>query len=732
MEHAPLHTRPAPAAPPLALPSLIGRSDIATVPWLTTALFCVGVIITTLLQPEQRQVPSAIVIGAAGVYALTSAAILALQHTRFVQWCATRVEVYVLGGAFFIGVMSLWAALGHGVVSPFFSWPTALVGMYLGLVLPTRWALQIAAAQAAGAVAVQLAQPAAHPMDAMPVVILLGAGWGGGLVCRAAHARTARSALLLSRTDLLTHTLNRRGFLEELDELTGRAARTRQPLALLMLDLHDLARVNESSGSAAGDDLLRWVGEQLAALTPREASVGRLSGDDFGICLPATREEAQTLAARLVEAIGERIDVRVGLAVASDGATSSDALLHTADLALQTAQTTTPGGRLVSQEVEAATPSSDDARRASVALPYARLRALPRIATAQVSEMDLRAPIRAALLLMSAGTVLMVAGLLAEPRAGIPPVAALGVGGTWALLLAAAAVALRHPAMRTSGAQQRAYAGLSVPFGIGTVAIAAISGGIGTPIGAIFALKLLADAVVLPAPLARRNGLLVAPWLAAAVAMSPTAALATLPLLATVMTAAWLYGRVGRAALHDSTSATICATRTDPLTGLLNRQGFEYCAAEALESAKRTDQPFGLLAFDLEGLKAVNRAWGHAAGDDLLRRIAEITRLTLPEALHLARRDGDEFMVALPLESADDAMHAAEHLEDALQLEAFAFVGWSLLFDDGFTLESLTDAARRRAERARLQRPRLARAASAAIAGASQASSSAAQHHRAA
>ncbi len=242
MEHAPLPTRPTPAAPPLALPSLIGRSDVATVPWLTTALFCVGVIITTLLQPGQGGVPDWVVIAAAGAYALTSVAILNLQHTRFVRWCATRVEVYVLGGAFFIGVMSLWGALAHGVVSPFFSWPTALVGMYLGLVLPTRWALLIAAAQAVGAVAVQLAQPAAHPMDAVPVVILLGAGWGAGLVCRAAHARTARSALLLSRTDLLTHTLNRRGFLEELSEMTVRAGRTQQPVALLMVDLHDLAR----------------------------------------------------------------------------------------------------------------------------------------------------------------------------------------------------------------------------------------------------------------------------------------------------------------------------------------------------------------------------------------------------------------------------------------------------------------------------------------------------------
>ncbi len=332
---------------------------------------------------------------------------------------------------------------------------------------------------------------------------------------------------------------------------------------------------------------------------------------------------------------------------------------------------------------------------------------------------------------MSAGTVLMVAGLVAEPRAGIPAALALGVGGAWALLLAASALAVRHAAMGQPEAQQRAYAALSLPFGIGTVAIAAISGGIGTPIGAIFALKLLADAVVLPAPLARRNGLLVAPWLAATVAVSPAADLATLPLLATVMIAAWLYGRVGRAALNDSTSATICATRTDPLTGLLNRQGFEYCAAEALDAAKRTDRPFGLLAFDLEGLKAVNRAWGHAAGDDLLRRVAEITRLTLPDALHLARRDGDEFMVALPLESAEDAMHAAEHLEDALQLEAFAFVGWSLLFDDGFTLESLTDAARRRAERARLQRPRLARAAGAALASAATPAGTARQHRAA-
>ncbi len=168
---------------------------------------------------------------------------------------------------------------------------------------------------------------------------------------------------------------------------------------------------------------------------------------------------------------------------------------------------------------------------------------------------------------------------------------------------------------------------------------------------------------------------------------------------------AWM-GRVGRAAFTDATRARLRIAHTDPLTGLRNRPGFLQGAQRALVTAKAEDRPYGLLAFDLDGFKRLNDEQGHAAGDDLLCQVADLTRALFPGAHSIARLGGDEFILALPLESPEHATEVAETLEDALAPLVGASVGWSLLLDDGFDLEPLMQAADRRSYRAKLQRPR--------------------------
>ena len=118
----------------------------------------------------------------------------------------------------------------------------------------------------------------------------------------------------------------------------------------------------------------------------------------------------------------------------------------------------------------------------------------------------------------------------------------------------------------------------------------------------------------------------------------------------------------------------------DTLTGLPNREQSHHRLVGALQAAKDQGRTLAVLYLDLDNFKRVNDTLGHAAGDELLRRVAERLRNSLrqhDEALapgggaragDIARLGGDEFMVLLPnLRSVDDAGGVAERLIDALR-----------------------------------------------------------------
>jgi len=87
--------------------------------------------------------------------------------------------------------------------------------------------------------------------------------------------------------------------------------------------------------------------------------------------------------------------------------------------------------------------------------------------------------------------------------------------------------------------------------------------------------------------------------------------------------------------------------QTDPLTGLLNRNGLKPAAKRAFALADRTGIPLTVAIIDLDGFKQVNDREGHAAGDRLLVALAEIWRDSLDPSDIFARLGGDEFVVLL-------------------------------------------------------------------------------------
>ena len=103
-------------------------------------------------------------------------------------------------------------------------------------------------------------------------------------------------------------------------------------------------------------------------------------------------------------------------------------------------------------------------------------------------------------------------------------------------------------------------------------------------------------------------------------------------------------GRANRR-LEAAFEAAETRSMTDPLTGLLNRRGLELALQAAWRNAGAV--PFALAQLDLDFFKQVNDIHGHAAGDDVLRHVAQILRTETRSADRVARTGGDEFLLLL-------------------------------------------------------------------------------------
>ncbi len=113
------------------------------------------------------------------------------------------------------------------------------------------------------------------------------------------------------------------------------------------------------------------------------------------------------------------------------------------------------------------------------------------------------------------------------------------------------------------------------------------------------------------------------------------------------------------------------AARTDPLTGLQNRRGFEEAFGLEVERARRHDRPLTVLLADLDYFKRVNDRLGHPAGDATLVRVGELLRSGRRRIDLVARAGGEEFAVILPETGETDAFLVAERMRSSVE-QAFA------------------------------------------------------------
>lgn len=107
---------------------------------------------------------------------------------------------------------------------------------------------------------------------------------------------------------------------------------------------------------------------------------------------------------------------------------------------------------------------------------------------------------------------------------------------------------------------------------------------------------------------------------------------------------------------------------TDELTGLANRRRFERYWSEEWQRAVRQGTPLTLIMIDVDHFKNYNDHYGHPLGDECLRQIGALLRMTIRRAGELAARyGGEEFVVALPGASAQQAAETAAALLAAME-----------------------------------------------------------------
>lgn len=100
----------------------------------------------------------------------------------------------------------------------------------------------------------------------------------------------------------------------------------------------------------------------------------------------------------------------------------------------------------------------------------------------------------------------------------------------------------------------------------------------------------------------------------------------------------------------------------DPLTGVFNRRKFLELGEVELIRAKRYGRRLSLLMFDLNNFKDVNDTYGHAAGDEVLKKVVEVCKNNLRQEDLLGRFGGDEFVILFPETNLNESVEIARRL----------------------------------------------------------------------
>lgn len=172
----------------------------------------------------------------------------------------------------------------------------------------------------------------------------------------------------------------------------------------------------------------------------------------------------------------------------------------------------------------------------------------------------------------------------------------------------------------------------------------------------------------------------------------------TLELMATLLSSTIGDAQATRE-LEDANTRLSALATTDGLTGIKNHRAFKENMVSEFERSRRYKHSLCVILLDVDHFKKFNDAYGHPAGDVVLKKVAELLDSSARESDFVARYGGEEFAVMLPETTTEGALFVAERIRQSIadykweQREITVSVGVSLISDTTANYSELIDWA---------------------------------------